>query len=87
MEEFKENFKCKSPPTHQLPLDNRFGSIQRKRQVKKPTHPPVAFIKNPFLMYYEFVDFLLTKSSFVDKIWIRRQILYILMYYEYVDFG
>ena len=23
--------------------DNRFGKIQRKRQINKPTHPPVAF--------------------------------------------
>ena len=37
-------------------------------------------------MYNEFIDFLLTKPWFVDKIRIRRQILYILMYYEYVDF-
>ena len=33
-----------------LPLDNRLGRIQRKRQVKKPTHPPVAFINR--LIHY-----------------------------------
>ena len=37
-------------------------------------------------MYYEFVDFLLTKPKFVHKTRIRRQILYILIYYECADF-